>query len=337
MFKKVGTIIIPNYNYYWVCPLINKYLPGSMKKYEGTLILNKNKKNIFISHPFNFEQVKKEYSKIKNMKFYTYNTGEEFKKLLNKNCSNKKIGYYGKYITVGTLSCLKKFLKNKKLIDVSKEIDESRIIKNQNEINNIKIAVKKTKQVIKLLKNKLKVGISEIEIKNFIENEFEKNSFEQSFCIVAFGKNASNLHHVSNKTKLKKNQCILIDVGCKYNGYCSDISDSFWFGEKKGKKYNEYTTHHKIVNNSLKKIENKLKNGIVSKELIKTINWKMPHSLGHGIGLDVHDLPSGIGKQSNWKLKNGMVLAIEPGFYKKEFGIRIENNYLITNNKAKKL
>lgn len=332
----MGSIVIPNYKDYWVCPLINKYLPGAMKNYEGTLILKKNGKNIFISHPFNYEQAKKEYSN-RNLSIVTYNTGKEYQKLIKNNCSSKNIGFYGKYITVGILICIKKYLKGKKFVDVSKEIDESRIVKEKNEIDNIKKAVRKTKQTINLAIKKLKVGTSEIEITKFIENKFESSGFDKSFCIVAFGKNASNLHHVPSSKKLKKNECVLFDVGCSHKGYNSDISRSLFFGDKISKEYNEYSAHKKIVENSIKNYESKLKEGVRASDLMKEIHWKIPHALGHGLGLDIHDIPSGIGEKSNWKLKSGMVLALEPGWYNEKFGIRIEDNYLITKKGFVKL
>ncbi len=332
MFSKADSIIIPNYNDYWVCPLINKYLPGAMYKYEGILILNKNKKNIFISHPFTYNQAKKKY-KNQKIQILKYDTYKEYKKIFQKYCSSKKIGYYGKYLTVSMLNNLKKILKRKKFIDVTSEIEKSREIKNKTEIKYIKIAIKHTKNIIKIEKNKLKVGISEIEIQQFVENEFEKIGLEKNFCTIAFGKNAVNLHHISNKTKLKKNQGILFDIGCKYNGYCSDISESFWFGEKKGKKYEEYNLNHKKVSEELIKIKNKIKNGVKASKLADT-TFSLPHAVGHGLGLEAHDVPNGIGQKSEFKLKSGMVLAIEPGIYTKEFGIRIERNYLVTKNNA---
>ncbi len=106
--------------------------------------------------------------------------------------------------------------------------------------------------------------------------------------------------------------------------------------KKKGKKFSEYNNKFLMVQSEIIKIEKKLKSEINASSLAE-ISFDMPHSLGHGIGLDVHDLPSGIGKKSNWKLKNGMIFAIEPGYYTKEFGIRIENNYLITKKGFVKL
>jgi Xaa-Pro aminopeptidase len=337
IFKKVNSVIIPNYKDYWVCPLINKYLPGSMQKYEGTLILLKNKKNVFISHPFNYQQAKKEYSKIKNTTILTYNTGKDYKEILNKYCKGKSVGYYGKYITVGTLGCIKKYLKEKKFIDVSKSIDENRIIKEKSEIRNIKKAVKITNEVLDLAIKKLKVGVSEKEIEKFINNKFDEEGVKTAFCIVAFSKNSTNLHHSPSNTKLKKNSAVLFDVGCNYNGYNSDISRSLFFGDKKSKEYFEYSAHKKIVEEAIKKIEEEMKSDIKASKLMEIIHWEIPHALGHGLGLDVHDVPSGIGKKSNWKLKNGMVLAIEPGWYGKKYGIRIENNYLIIKNSCNKL
>ena len=63
----------------------------------------------------------------------------------------------------------------------------------------------------------------------------------------------------------------------------------------------------------------------------------LPHSLGHGVGVEVHDFPSGIGQKCNWILREGMVLAIEPASYKKKFGVRIEDTYLITKKGFRKL
>ncbi|MDD4251202.1 MAG: Xaa-Pro peptidase family protein [Candidatus ainarchaeum sp.] len=319
-------IILFNFKNYWKHPFVNKYLDG--EKYEGILVIQ-NKKNIFFSHPFNFNQLKKESIKQIIVKEYSITN---FKKILLK---EKELGYDSKYTTVSQLNFLKKTFNKKKFVDCSKIIEEKREIKNQTEINNILIASKQTKKTINKAKKLLKKGISEKTIELFVNNDFKKNGCTTAFCIIAFGKNTLNLHHSPTNKKLD-NGPVLFDIGAKYNGYCADISTSFWFG-KKDKNYLGYEKDLKLVKNSLKKIENILKSGLKANKLfLEVSDLNLPHAIGHGIGLEEHDFPTGIGLNSNWILKEGMVIAIEPGKYDK-FGIRVEKNYLIKKDGFKEL
>jgi Xaa-Pro aminopeptidase len=167
--------------------------------------------------------------------------------------------------------------------------------------------------------------------------QFLEDGFETAFCIVAFEENTSHIHHVSSNKKLTQG-VVLIDTGAKYNGYCADLTRTFWFGSEKGPLYDEFHQEKIMAEDCLKRIESKLKPGTMAKDLCRCTNLleEMPHSLGHGIGIEVHDFPSGIGHKSKWTLKEGMVLAIEPAEYKKKFGIRLEDNYLITKNGFRK-
>jgi Xaa-Pro aminopeptidase len=334
LFKKVNCIIIPNYHNYWINPIINKYLPGEMNKSEGTLILRNKEKNIFISHPFYFKEIKKKYGK--KLIVENYSDGKTYKILLQKYCKTK-IGYNGKYNSVNMLNCMKGFFKGKKIkwIDVSSELDEQRTIKTKEEIKNISKACIETKKVLNKIIPKLKSGMSELDVESMFNEEFKKDGFETAFCIVAFGKNTLSLHHSPNKTKLIEGP-VLIDVGAKYKGYCADISESIWFGKKETKLKKEYERELNFIKDKLEIVKNQLKAGIVASELWNICNINMPHAIGHGLGLEEHDMPGAIGAKSTWKLKEGMVLAIEPGQYNK-FGIRVERDYLITKHGFKEL
>ena len=335
LFKKSSTIIITNYNFYWNNPLVNKYLgTNAMNHYEGSLILRKSGKPVWISHPFNYTQAKKEFGgKIIVEK---YQKNGDFEKIVKKYCG-KTIGFDAKFTSVSGLKNLKRLLKGKKLVDVSKELIESREIKTREEIVKLSKAINKTKKTIELVKKKLKKGISEKEVENLFKNEFEKDGYDTAFCIVAFGKNTINLHHNSSNKKLTSGP-VLIDVGAKYKGYVADISESMWFGKTKSKKRSDYERELKFVKDKLEIIQNQMIPGVkVSKLFSLCKGLAMPHALGHGIGLEEHDYPGAIGEKSNWKLKSGMVLAIEPGTYNKKFGIRIEQDYLITKTGAEKL
>jgi len=330
LFQKTSSILITNYNFYWNNPIINKYLGmGAIPDYEGVLILRKKGKNVWISHPFNYNQAKKEFGK--KVIVRQYEKSGDFEKIVKKYCG-KKVGYDATFTSVSGLANLKKLAKGKQFIDVSKEILKSREVKTTEEVEKISKAVRETKKVLVKAKRKLKKGISEKEIASFIQKEFEKNGFRTAFCIIAFGNNAKNLHHNPSNTKLSKGP-VLFDVGANYKGYCADISESFWFGKKNIK----YEAEKKKVEIALTKIKEKLRPGVSAKELWRVArDLGAPHSWGHGIGVEEHDPPIGIGEGSKWKLKEGMVLAIEPAVYDK-FGIRIERDYLITKKGFKEL
>lgn len=338
LWEKVNCIIIRNFHYYFKDPTINKYLESEISEnYEGYLLIFKNKKPIWVSHPFNYTQIKKKLNKKAIVK--NYQTKKEIENILKTNCG-KKIGYNGRFLSAESLINLKKLLKGKKFIDVTKELENEREIKTKTEIEKIKKATIATKEILKKIKKLLKKEMSEKEVENKIKQLIEeKNKKERlggnyslAFCTIAFGKNTLNIHYETGNTKLNTGP-VLFDFGLKYEGYCSDISDSFWFGEKKGKEYKNYEKEKNKVINAINKIEEILKPNIKAKELYITATkyvGLLPHAIGHGIGIEVHDYPSGIGEKSEYLLKENMVIAIEPAIYNKLFGIRIENNYLIT-------
>jgi Xaa-Pro dipeptidase len=328
VWEKVDSILIANFKQYWKHPLVNKYLITKenltpSESFEGMLLLRKNKKPIWISHPFNITQAKETFlaATVK-----TYQTRADLQKILKKNCG-KRIGFDSRHTAVSTLTSFRKLIKGK-FISVSKELEAMREIKEEIEIDKIKKAVKETRRVLDKIKAEIKEGVSEKEVYFTIKEEFEKNGFDLGFCIVAFGKNTANIHHNSTDKKLEFNSPIMIDVGAKYCGYFADLTDTFWFGDREPKDFRETKKKVEMV---LANVESKLKVGTRAKELWKetTPLGKMPHALGHGLGLEEHDFPGGIGENTNWKIKNGMILAIEPGIYSKEFGIRLEKDYLI--------
>jgi Xaa-Pro aminopeptidase len=330
LFDKADTIILTNSIPHHRNPLINKYLgDNAIEEFEGMLVLRKKGKPVWISHPFNYNQSKKLYSKRTIVK--TYNTRNDLKKVLSVFCKNK-VGYDSEFASVASLKRLKKLLPKKKFIDVSIELFKSREIKNKEEILKLKKAAQETKRVIAKARRKLKLGVSEKSIEDFVRAEFRSGGFGTAFCIVAFGNNAKNLHHVPSSKKLSEGP-VLFDIGAEWKGYKADLSESFWFGKKNIK----YEAEKKKVEKVLNEIKKVLRDGTTAKEL-----WKIardlgaPHSWGHGIGVEEHDAPLGIGEKSKWTLKAGMVLAIEPAVYEK-FGIRIERDYLITKKGYKGL
>ncbi len=224
-----------------------------------------------------------------------------------------------------------------------------RMIKDEEEVKLIKESIQTTKRAIynvmehsKSLDNE---ALAEAYHNFVITKENKTISFES---IIASGKNSAILHYVKNNEPITKDSLLLMDVGCYTKHYSSDISRTFPTSGKFTKRQKEV---YEIVLDCNKRCIEYAKAGMSWKELndfakdilakgcqkLGLIKEKAElskyyfHSIGHSLGLDVHD-PS----IDNLGLLEGMVITIEPGLYIEEeaIGIRIEDNILITKDKA---
>ena len=158
----------------------------------------------------------------------------------------------------------------------------------------------------------------------------QRTSFE---TIVAFGANTAFAHHSTSDRRISKNEPILIDLGCVYNGYCSDMTRTCFFGgiDLELKRMYDIVYEAKLI------AEGMLKDGAVAgdldaaaREFIERNGYTLGHSLGHGVGLSVHESPY-LRNGNDVILKEGMVITIEPGIYVKDVGgVRLEDLYLVT-------
>ena len=220
-------------------------------------------------------------------------------------------------------------------------VEELRIIKDDKEIQTLKQSVALNHKLFKWLPTIFKEGMSEAEIAFKIEMFFKENgATENSFPpIVAINQNAARPHHLpSLETKLVENCHVLIDVGARYNDYCSDQTRTFWFGEKIDPKFQEMLMQVqeaqaeaiKILAPDLPCCEAHIK----AVEIFKKygVEKAFTHSLGHGVGLDVHEEPR-LSTRSKRLLKPNMIVTVEPGLYYPDYGgIRWEYMVRITEN-----
>ncbi|HSW96825.1 MAG TPA: Xaa-Pro peptidase family protein [Candidatus Saccharimonadales bacterium] len=212
-----------------------------------------------------------------------------------------------------------------------------RMQKDTEEIKKIQKACDMGDKAFSYALSHMKQGVSEKYIQVQIELFLKQQNADVSFRpIVAFGSNASMPHYESSpERKLRKNECILIDMGAKVTGYCSDMTRTIFFG----KPTSEQKKIHQVVLDSQKKaieyLKGQMKKGgeirardvdKISRDYIISKGYpSIPHSLGHGIGIDVHELP-GLTPNSDLLLRTGMVFSIEPGIYLPDFmGVRIED------------
>ena len=281
----------------------------------------------------------------------------------------KKNGFDQKVIDWTTEASSKdRHSKSINILDASSTIGNARLIKDDHEISLIKKACDISAEAhIEAMKN-VKNAESEQSIESLYVYEFSKRGgrFPAYTPIVAGGENACVLHYIENNKKLNKNELLLVDAGCEYEMYASDITRTYPISGKFSKEQLEI---YKIVLDAMNAAIDKVKegnnimepqeisekiitNGLVElgllhgdpEELHKKGAFKdfYMHKIGHWLGLDVHDAGDYMEGDDFMKFKPGMITTIEPGIYIsrsmdvddkwKGIGIRIEDDILVTKD-----
>lgn len=221
-------------------------------------------------------------------------------------------------------------------------LEKFRIVKQEEEIECIKKACLITDNCFEHIRKFIKVGMTEKEIAFEIERFFLTNGADcLAFdTIVASGPNSSMPHAVPTDRKVEDGDPIIIDMGCKYNGYCSDMTRTIFVGQVP-----QYMkpVYELVLKNQLRALE-ELKEGANLKLIAKSVESEfklqganLVHSLGHGVGLDIHEYPF-MSTKYDFILKENMVVTDEPGIYiPGRFGVRIEDTVLVTKYASQKL
>ncbi len=200
-----------------------------------------------------------------------------------------------------------------------------------------KIALNTFNRVRKLIKP----GVTESEIAFKIEEYFAKYGSKPAFPpIVAFGPHTANPHHIPTLRKLRKNDIITIDLGCAFRGYCSDLTRTFFLDKIPLRYQKVYIIIEEAQKAAIRAVKTGLKVNILDKiarDIIEKNGFGkfFIHSTGHGVGIEVHEMPRINGKNES-ALLPGMVITVEPGVYfPGKFGIRIEDTVLVTDKGPK--
>ncbi len=229
------------------------------------------------------------------------------------------------------------------LVNVDEAFSTAMMVKNEWELDNIAQACVIAEEALLELLPEIKEGMTETEIAALLEYKMRKLGAEGlSFpTIVAFGPHAAVPHHETGMAKLQFGDEILIDFGCKVNGYCSDITRTFLFGDDG--KHEEFKKAYESVLKAHNLAQEKITAGMTGKEadaiardslMADGYGELFTHSLGHGIGLNVHEKP-GVSPRAEGVLENGMVFSDEPGVYEAgKYGIRIEDTVTLKDGKV---
>jgi Xaa-Pro dipeptidase len=218
--------------------------------------------------------------------------------------------------------------------------------KSVNEIALLQQVKNMTLTVQKSVARILKVGISTEDVKDFINQAHQKVGASGSyFCIVLFGQDSAYPHGVKNPKLLEHNDMVLIDTGCQLEGYHSDITRSYVFGEADKRQRDMWQIEKDAqqaafnaakIGNTCANVDNAARHYLAANGLGPDYQTPgCPHRTGHGIGLDIHEWPYLV-RSDNTPLVEGMCFSNEPMLVlPDEFGIRLEDHFYMTDQEAK--
>ena len=248
----------------------------------------------------------------------------------------KRIGFDERHISHAQYKIFhQKSPKNVQWVAANGLIERLREIKEKNEIGNIKEALRIHKQALQFLKPVIKPGISEREVFYKLENFVKSRNVGFSFApIIASGPNSCYPHAKITDRKIKNNEPVLVDFGIDYQGYKSDLTRMFFLGkirplvldvEQHVRAAQQKAIQKIRADVKAKEVDHQARNYLKEKRLAKFFG----HSLGHGVGLEIHENPR-LSQTSTAILKEGMVVTVEPAVYiPHQFGIRIEDMILV--------
>jgi len=265
----------------------------------------------------------------------------------------KRLGFEPGGVSIRRYKEMNRAFRRVRLVSVDSLVEKMRMVKTEEEMALIRKSAQLCVAAFRFIKKRIRIGMKEriiaCQLEYFMKKRgAEKPSFE---IIVASGENTAYPHYQTGERKIRSGDCLLIDMGCVYKGYCSDltrplfldiITDTYGGGlratlpfEPRGKYKKIYQVVRKAQRAAIEKIRPGVKCSSIDSAARKMIARAglgdyFIHRTGHGIGLDVHELPC-VEENSKQVLRAGMVLTVEPGVYIPGFGgVRIEDMVLVT-------
>tara|TARA_B100001750_G_scaffold135280_1_gene107630 strand:+ start:18937 stop:20043 length:1107 start_codon:yes stop_codon:yes gene_type:complete len=243
-------------------------------------------------------------------------------------------------ICFDTLSTKFRGIKSKQVA----EIEKLRMVKDQEELKRIKSSISVSDKAQRFTRHLVECGegLTEKEVASEIDYFMRrKNIQENSFgTIVASGYNSAFPHHNNSNKRLKNGEPVICDFGVFMNGYCSDITRTYFVG---GETTDYWKKRYNAVLEAQQRSFNRVSNGqsghdvdSAGRDYLRKLDFAkyFVHGTGHGFGLEIHESPSMTFKSKDILRKN-MTITIEPGIYiPKKGGIRIEDDILVTKDHA---
>lgn len=307
---------------------------------EGMLIINE-RENIFITDSRYIEDVNNTVTIDDEITVYdgVHLTEDDYFNFFH-NCN--KVGFEESYITYANYIKMVRKFRLKEAIETEDIIEKMRIYKDDSEIIKIEKACNITDACFLHLLDFIQIGMTEKEVAFEIQNFFMINGADGlAFdTIVASGPNTSKPHATPSDRTIKVGDPVLIDFGAKFEGYCSDMTRTIFVKEVSEENEELYNFVAKVQERAFEKIKSgadgKAISDYVQNEFYSR-GYDLIHALGHGVGLEVHEVPI-LSTRRKMVLEENMIITNEPGIYIPEkIGIRIEDTVLVNNMTATNL
>ena len=337
-FERLFELLPDNVESVLITSDINRRYFTGMKSSAGTVLAFRNKAYLLID----FRYIEKARETVKTAE--VIETKELYKEIsaLLRQEGVKNLAIEAMDVTVSRLNVMKKHLKCVDIIEtdvLSNSINKLRMIKDEEEMEYIRKAQEIAESAFDDILGFIKEGVTEREIALELDRlMLEKGAEGISFDTIALaGENTSMPHGVPTDKKVKKGEFVLMDFGAVYNGYHSDMTRTVCVGtpdEEMEKIYNiVLTAQEKAIAAAKAGISGKELDGIARRHICDAgYGEYFGHSLGHGVGLKIHEQPNAAPSYEK-NLEKGTVITIEPGIYiAGKFGVRIEDFVILTEN-----
>ncbi len=256
---------------------------------------------------------------------------------LSRELSSKKVGLDISFTTSVGMKIKEKL--GDSAVDIGEKISELRAVKESEEITFMKEALRITESALRKVLIDIKQGLREYEVAAMLESGMrflgaDGYAFE---TIVASGPNGAFPHALPTNKEIMNGDEVVIDMGARFNGYCSDMTRTPVVGKPSPELRKVIEAVNEAVNEATDKVgpgvEVSEVDGAARKVLNKYgLSRYFIHSLGHGVGVEVHEIPR-VAQGVKYTLEPGMVITIEPGVYiNGKFGVRIENMVVVTKS-----
>jgi Xaa-Pro aminopeptidase len=331
--KKDGVLVLNSANLLYLTGL-----PGS-----SALLISKDRDCVIFSHDVNYGYLKK---KAKDFTVVRVKPSENILKKIVKKAKTYEIkNLILDSATIETWNALSKISDNSIKLGVDRKIiQDMRKIKTKEEIKQLRKAADLTIKGMQVAAQVISPGIKESQVAAEVEYVIRKHdcsgmAFE---TIVASGKGSAFPHGSSSSKEICRGDIVVVDVGAKYNFYCSDMTRTFAVGPSSEKQKRIFQIIKKSQREALKTLRDCVDAKYVDNIARKIIEKEgygeyFVHNLGHGVGLEVHEQPI-LGSRSKDKVMAGNVITVEPGIYLIDYGgVRIEDTVLVKKDGIEKL
>ncbi|MGL4951233.1 MAG: M24 family metallopeptidase [Mycoplasma sp.] len=328
--KADGMLLISEVNRYWLTNLHTSF---------GFALISKENKKIFITDSRYILVATNTLKDFDEVICVSANPGMNAKDLISKYCKQfniKKLLIEKEYFKLSELDLIGNI---EYILFASKEL---RIIKSDDEVKKLQASANIIVETVNWVWTWIKPGYTEKEVAKkiaikFLELGATKNSFD---TIVAAGKNGASPHHQPSDYVIQEGDMVTLDLGCMLGSYASDMTRSFVIGQKCNtpemleiyenvKQSQQLGLNNSVLGKTTFDVDK------VCRDFIDNTKYKgmFAHGTGHGVGLEVHELPV-VSPNNNVELLENHVITVEPGIYKKDVGgVRIEDTIVIKNNK----